>query len=124
MAERRPLVLVTGGVQELASGDVARVPAVTETVFTVSDGASVDLDPANGGVQLWTLGASRSPTATNFAAGQSMLLMVDDGSAYAITWPSVTWVGGTAPTLDTTKRTCVELWKTGTTLWGALVGAA
>ncbi|MBP6735238.1 MAG: hypothetical protein KAX51_10690 [Chromatiaceae bacterium] len=124
MAERRPLVLVTGGVQELASGDVARVPAVTETVFTITDGASVDLNPANGGIQLWTLGASRSPTATYFAAGQSLLLKINDGTAHAITWPTMTWVGGTAPTLDTTKLTCVELWKTGTTLWGALVGTA
>ena len=96
----------------------------TETVFAISDGASVDLDPANGTIQTWTLGASRSPTATNFAAGQSMTLMVLDGTAYTITWPSVTWVGGSAPTLDTTKYTVIELWKVSTTLYGALVGAA
>lgn len=97
----------------------------TEEVFTISDGASVDLDPSNGTVQLWTLGASRTPTATNFAAGQSITLMVDDGaSAYTITWPSVTWVnnGGSAPTLATSGYTVVALWKVSTTLYGALVG--
>jgi hypothetical protein len=94
----------------------------TEEVFTISDGASVDLDPSNGTIQLWTLGASRSPTATGFAAGQSMTLLIDDGSAYAITWPSVTWTGGSAPTLATTGYTVVELWKVSTTLYGALVG--
>lgn len=95
----------------------------TEEVFTISDGASVDLDPSNGTIQLWTLGASRSPTATGFAAGQSMTLMVNDGTAYTITWPSVTWVGGSAPTLATTGFTVIELWKVSTTLYGALVGS-
>ena len=98
----------------------------TEEVFTITDGASVDLDPGNGTIQLWTLGASRSPTATGFAAGQSMTLMIDDGSAYSITWPSVTWKtnGGVAPTLNTTGYTVVQLWKVGTTLYGARVGDA
>jgi hypothetical protein len=95
----------------------------TEEVFTITDGGSVALNPANGTVQLWTLGANRSPTASSFAAGQSMTLMVADGTAYTITWPSVTWVGGSAPTLATTGYTVVELWKVSTTLYGALVGS-
>jgi hypothetical protein len=96
----------------------------TEEVFTISDGGSVDLDPSNGTIQLWTLGASRSPTANSFAAGQSMTLMIDDGSDFAITWPSVTWRNnaGTAPTLATSGYTVVVLWKVSTTLYGALVG--
>lgn len=97
--------------------------AYTEDIFTITDGASVDLDPANGTIQLWTLGASRIPTATNFTAGESMTLMVNDGTAYSITWPSVTWVGGSAPTLATTGYTVIELWKVSTTLYGALVGS-
>lgn len=98
----------------------------TEEVFTITDGASVDLDPSNGTVQVWTLGASRSPTASSFASGQSMTLMVDDGSAYAITWPSVTWKtdGGSAPTLSTTGFTAIQLWKVSTALYGARVGDA
>ena len=94
----------------------------TEEVFTITDGPSVDLSPSNGSIQLWTLGASRSPTATNFNSGQSMTLMVNDGTAFAITWPSVTWVRGFAPTLATTGFTVVELWKVSTTLYGAVVG--
>lgn len=97
---------------------------VKETVFTVTDGASVDLDPADGPIQTWTLGANRTPTATNFEAGQSMLLMVDDGTAYSITWTTigVTWVGGSAPTLATSGYTVIELWKVGSTVYGAHVG--
>ena len=96
--------------------------SLSETVYTVTDGSSVDLDPANGPIQVWTLGANRTPTATNFAAGESMMLMVDDGTSYTITWPTITWVGGSAPTLATSGYTVVELWKVSTTLYGAHVG--
>lgn len=97
----------------------------TEKVFTISDGASVVINPNNGGIQVWTLGANRTPTAS-FEEGQSVTLMVDDGTAYAITWTSVspTWVGGTAPTLATTGLTVIELWKRSSTIYGAWVGNA
>jgi hypothetical protein len=94
----------------------------TEQVFTITDGAAVDLDPANGTIQLWTLGANRSPTATNFLTGQSMTLLVNDGAARSITWPSVVWVGGTAPVLATTGLTLITLFKVGATLYGQLRG--
>lgn len=83
------------------------------------------LNPDNGSIQAFTLTASIDWTGDDeLEAGESILLMINDGSAYAIAWPTMTWVGGTAPTLDTTKYTCVELWKVGTTLYGASVGAA
>lgn len=97
------------------------ITGTKETVFTITDGVSVDIDPANGGIQTWALGASRTPTATNFAAGQSVTLMVDDGTAYAITWTSigVTWLdNASAPTLQTTGYTIIELFKIGTTVYG------
>jgi hypothetical protein len=100
----------------------------TEEVFAISDGASVILDPNNGSIQTWTLGASRTPDQVNWAAGQSISLMIDDGTAYAITWSTlaVVWKsdGGSAPTLNTTGFTVVALWKVGTTIYGARVGDA
>ena len=96
--------------------------AITEDVFAVVDGASVDLDPGNGTIQYWSLGANRTATATNFVSGESMTLMVNDGTAYALTWPTITWVGGSAPILSTTGYTVVELWKVTTVLFGAIVG--
>lgn len=93
-----------------------------DTVFTITDGASVDIDPDNGGIQVWTLGADRSPTASNFDAGAKVMLMIADGSSYSITWPSVNWVGGVAPTLPTSGYGIVELWKVGSQLYGAYAG--
>jgi hypothetical protein len=117
---------------KITAGDIAEIGwvnpeftgSITEEVFVIEDGADVDLDPYNGTIQIWTLGDSRTPTASNFAAGQSMTLMIDDGDAYAITWPSVTWRNneGVAPTLSTTGFTVVVLWKVSTTLYGVLVG--
>ena len=51
-----------------------------------------------------------------------MLLMVADGSSYTVTWPTMTWVGGSAPTLATSGYSCIELWKVGSTLYGSHVG--
>lgn len=108
--------------------DPAIVGAILESVYTITDGASVDIDPGNGTIQLWTLGASRTPTATNFAAGESVTLMIDDGTARTITWTTigVTWKtdGGSAPALNTTGYTVIVLWKVGTTIYGARVGDA
>lgn len=100
----------------------------TETVYTVVDGGTVNLNPNNGPIQTWTLGASRTPGEANWAAGQSITLLVDDGSAYSITWSTlnVTWKtdGGTAPTLNTSGFTVIVLWKVGSTIYGARVGDA
>lgn len=106
-------------------GDLKFQKSYTESVFTITDGVSVDINPSNGTIQLWTLGANRTPTATNFNAGQSVTLMIDDGSGFAITWSTigVVWVGGSAPALATTGRTVIELWEVGTTIYGAVVGS-
>ena len=98
----------------------------TEEVFAISDGPTVNLDPNNGSIQTWTLGASRTPGQANWASGQSIVLQVDDGSAYTLNWStlSVVWKteGGVAPTLNLTGDTVIVLWKVGTTIYGARVG--
>jgi citrate lyase gamma subunit len=99
-----------------------------DTVHTITDGAAFEIDPANGSIQTVTLGANRTPAAANFEAGQIVLLGIDDGTAFTITWTTVavTWVkaGGTAsaPTLATTGFTWVLLWKVGSTIYGVEVG--
>jgi hypothetical protein len=103
--------------------------AIAEEVFTISDGAAFEIDPSNGTMQNVTLGASRTPKATNFAAGESVTLRIKDGTAYTITWTDATfggsgvvWVGGSAPTLDTTNWTVVVLWKEGSQVYGKYIG--
>jgi hypothetical protein len=100
----------------------------TEEIFAITDGVTVNLDPNNGSIQTWTLGANRTPGQVNWAAGQSITLMVDDGTARTITWTTlaVVWEtnAGSAPTLALTGFTVIVLWKVGTTIYGARVGDA
>ncbi len=110
--------------------DPAIIGTILEDVFTITDGAAFEVDPGNGSVQLVTLGASRTPKATNFAAGESITLMVNDGTAYTLTWTDATWgsggvvwAGGSAPTLATSGYTVLQFWKVSTQVYGALVGA-
>ena len=113
--------------------DPAIIGTILEDVYTITDGAAFEIDPGNGSVQLITLGAARTPKATNFAAGEAVTLMVDDGSAYTLTWSDATFGGsgvvwktggGNAPTLNTTGYTVIVLWKVGTQVYGARVGDA
>ena len=101
--------------------------AINENVFAVS-GTTPALSPANGTIQTWTLSGSSTPTAGTWNAGEAITLMIDDGSAYTVTWTTlaVVWKtdGGTAPTLNTSGFTVIVLWKTGTTIYGARVGDA
>lgn len=111
--------------------DPTIIGTIIEDVFTITDAAAFEIDPANGSVQLITLGANRTPKGTNFAAGESVTLMVDDGTAYTLTWTDATfgtsgvkWTGGVAPTLGTTGYTVIQLWKVGTQVYGSRVGVA
>lgn len=113
--------------------DPAIIGTILEDVYTITDGAAFEVDPGNGSIQLITLGASRTPKATNFAAGESVTLMVDDGTAYTLTWTDSTFGGsgvvwktdaGVAPTLNTTGYTVIVLWKVSTQVYGARVGNA
>lgn len=139
-AQRTTLGLVIGTDVQAYDADTAKLDVaqsftaqqtfkeLKDTVHTISDGAGFEIDPANGSIQIVTLGASRTPAATNFEAGQIVLLGVDDGTAYTITWTTVnpTWVkaGGTAsaPTLATTGYTWILFWKVGSTIYGTEVG--
>ena len=110
-------VAPTGGT---FTGSVTFEDAINENVYTIPDGTSSDLGPDNGMIQIWTLGANRTATES-LTNGQSMMLMVGILS-YTLTWPSITWVGGSAPTLSTSSYTVIEFWKASNTLYGAAVG--
>jgi len=103
--------------------DELTAKSIKETVNAMSAAASVALDPTLGGIQTITLGQATTFTLSNWASGHRMTLMIDDGSNYAVTWPTMQWAGGVAPTLATSGYNTIELWYVGSTLYGAYVGA-
>lgn len=91
----------------------------TEETYTLS---GTELNPANGTLQSAVLSGNITFT-DGFSSGQSMMLMLENGSTYSVTWPTITWAtstGNTPPTL--TAKDALTFWKIGSTLYGAYVG--
>lgn len=103
------------------TGDVQFDSAITTPEYPLT-GTTPTLDPANGTLQKWTLTGNSTPV-DGLADGDFIKIKVDDGAAYSITWPTITWKEGSAPALEATGWTHGIIWKEGTTLYGALVGA-
>ena len=96
---------------------------LAETVYALGTSGSLALDPGNGTVQ--TCALTGNPTFTDsLTTGQSLVLMLDAGASYTVTWPTITWVsstGNAAPTL--TANDTLVFWKISSTLYGAYVGS-
>lgn len=104
------------------TGTVDLTGTIVENVFTVT-GTTPTVNPSNGSIQTWTL-TGASTLSLTMAEGEALTLMIDDGTANTLTWPTITWVnnGGATPPLATTGYTVVTLWKVSTTIYGSLVG--
>jgi len=106
-----------------SNGSFTFTPADITAPTTVYSLTGTDIDPANGGIQTKTFSADTTFTES-LTSGESVVLMLDAGASYTITWPTITWVtsnGNAAPTL--TANDTVVLWKVSTTLYGAYVGS-
>lgn len=105
--------------------DLGKLPesiALDEEIYTLV-GTTPDIDPDLGTIQTWVLTDISIPTES-FTNGQSITLMIDASGGYAITWFSVSWVGGSAPTLETSGYNVIVLWKVADVLYGKWIGVA
>ena len=110
-------VATSGSYGDLSGiADNLELKRYNETVAT----GSATLDRADGGIQTFTMTANIT-LAVTIAAGESLTFHLSAGNTYAVTWPTMTWVGGSAPAL--TAADVIEFWKIGSTLYGAYVGA-
>jgi hypothetical protein len=135
-AQRTALSLVPGTDVEPADATIARTGAtntftakqtfsagIKEGVASLS-GTTPTISSANGTILTWVPGADSAPV-DGLSAGESVTLMIDDAADITITWPGgMKWTGGGEPTLETTGENIIELWKVGSTLYGAYAGAA
>lgn len=108
------------------SGNLTVAGSVTETIYAIS-GTTPVIRAKDGTIQTWTLTGSSTPSIV-MSSGESLMLMVDDGTGYTIDWSSInpTWKTdwGSAPTLNTTGYTVIVLWKVASTVYGSRVGNA
>jgi hypothetical protein len=98
-------VVGTDASQELTNKTLTN-PTVTnyvETRFTANSSTAITLNLANGTMQDITLTGSPTITMPTAVAGKSFILLLRTGSgSYTVTWSTVKWPGGTAPTVTTT----------------------
>ena len=93
---------------------------IRDTVYALSGTA---FDATNGAVQTKTLAANTTFT-DSLSSGDAIVLQLEAGASYTVTWPTMQWVtsgGNVAPTL-TAKDTLV-FWKVSSVLYGAYTGS-
>ena len=93
---------------------------IRDTVYALSGTA---FDATNGAVQTKTL-ATNTTFTDSLSSGDAIVLQLEAGASYTVTWPTMTWVtsgGNVAPTL-TAKDTLV-FWKVSSVLYGAYTGS-
>lgn len=99
----------------LSDTDPSITGSITEEVAVLSGNT---LEPDNGTVQTFTM-SSDVTFSDGLASGQYLSLTLTNGG-YTPTWPTITWIGGSEPTLSTSDK--IVFWKEGTTLYGKHIG--
>lgn len=109
-------------VGELSTGLFTSTGKIVEQTYTLT-GTTPALDPANGTIQYWVLTGNSTPI-DGLSNGEFLTLQIDDGASYTITWPTMNWVGGSAPILFGFENNIIHLWKINNILYGSFIGAA
>lgn len=98
----------------------------TETLFTANTGTAITVSLANGTVQQLTLTGNATITMPTATAGKSFVIMLkqDGTGGRTVTWSTVVWPGGTAPTITSTasKQDIFSFFADGTSWYGATIG--
>lgn len=121
-----PLADGTQAAQTFAAGDriELRNTAGTldriRTTARVNDTAGATIEVSDGDVRVIALTADTTLT-DNLSDGESATLRITGGDTWTVTWPTMTWPGGSVPTLGAAHW--VETIKLGGTLYGWDLGA-
>ena len=104
-------------------------PTVTnyvETPYSATPTSTITLDLANGTVQIITLGGNVTITMPTAVSVKSfiMYLKQDATGSRTVTWSTVKWAGGTAPTITSTasRQDILSFFSDGTNWFGVVVG--
>jgi len=94
----------------------------TETPYSANSSTAITLSLANGTVQIITLTGNATITMPTAVSGKSfiMFLRQDATGSRTVTWATVNWAGGTAPTVTSTasKQDIYSFFSDGTSWYG------
>lgn len=103
-------------------------PTVTnyvETLYSANTSTAITVSLANGTVQLLTLTGNATITMPAVGAGKSFIIMLkqDATGSRSVTWSTVVWPSGTAPTITSTasKMDMFSFFSDGTNWYGVTV---
>ena len=103
-------------------------PTVTnyvETPYSANSSTAITLDLTNGTVQIITLTGTATITMPTATSGKSfiMFLKQDATGSRTVTWSTVKWAGGTAPTITSTasRLDILSFFADGTNWYGVVV---
>ena len=98
----------------------------TETAYSANSSTAITLALTNGTVQVITLTGSATITMPTAAVGKSFILLLrqDATGSRTVTWATVNWAGGTAPTVTSaaSKQDIYSFFSDGTSWYGVTVG--
>jgi len=104
-------------------------PTVTnyvETPYSANSSTAITLALTNGTVQIITLTGNATITMPTAVSGKSfiMFLKQDATGSRTVTWSTVKWAGGTAPTITSTasRQDIYSFFSDGTNWYGVTVG--
>ena len=103
-------------------------PTITnylETPYTANSSTAITLALTNGTLQIITLTATCTITMPTATSGKSFTLLLKTGAgSYTVTWSTVQWPAGTAPTLTSTasKMDKFVFTSDGTYWYGSVAG--
>ena len=120
--------IASGDSVDIPSGSTLTNPTVTnyvETLYSANTGTALTVDLANGTVQNLTLTGNATITMPTAVAGKSFIIMLrqDATGSRSVTWSTVVWPGGTAPTITGTasKMDMYSFFSNGTVWYGVTV---
>jgi hypothetical protein len=104
-------------------------PTVTnyvETPYSANSSTAITLALTNGTVQIITLTGNATITMPTATSGKSFILLLkqDGTGSRTVTWTTVKWPGGTAPTITSaaSKQDIFSFFADGTNWYGTTVG--
>jgi hypothetical protein len=98
----------------------------TETAYPANTGTAITVSLTNGTVQILTLTGNATITMPTAAAGKSFIIILaqDATGSRTVTWSTVVWPSGSAPTITTTasKKDIYSFFSDGTNWYGTTIG--
>lgn len=98
----------------------------TETLYTANTSTAITVSLTNGTVQQLTLTGNATITMPTATAGKSFIIMLkqDATGGRSVTWSTVKYPGGTAPTITATasKQDIFSFFADGTNWYGTTIG--